>query len=108
MDEVEVTKDMVSDMIYEDRTRSKDIELLATALAEAQAVMKNAAMNRQNTFFNSKYATLSSIWDSVREALPAHGLSVTQSTQIRGDRSIILVTTLFHKSGQFLTSEFPI
>lgn len=82
-------------------------DLLAKALALAQGEMKNAVMNRRNDYFKSRYATLGSIWDAVRAALPKHGLSVTQATEIRGG-DIVLVTTLLHESGQFITSEFPI
>lgn len=87
--------------------RSEQIDLLATALSEAQKVLKNAAMNRTNVYYKSKYATLSSVWDAVREALPPQGLSVTQSTRMVNG-GLVLITTLFHKSGQYITSDFPI
>lgn len=54
------------------------------------------------------YADMGTILDTVRAALAANGLSVTQSFMPYGeDGGMMLVTTLGHKSGQFQRSYLP-
>jgi hypothetical protein len=86
---------------------SDSINELATALAAAQAEMKNAALNRINPHFKSKYADLAGIRDTVTPALTKHGLAVVQGTDTT-DGGIVVVTRLLHKSGQWMESRFPI
>jgi hypothetical protein len=86
---------------------SDSINELATALAAAQAEMKNAALNRINPHFKSKYADLAGIRDTVTPALTKHGLAVVQGTDTT-DGGIVVVTRLLHKSGQWIESRFPI
>src|SRR6187549_2757322 len=84
---------------------SEQINELAAALAKAQGQMKNAAMNRVNPHFKSRYADLASVLDAIRAPLSANGLSVVQTMQ-PSDRAIILRTTLLHASGQFISTEY--
>jgi hypothetical protein len=86
---------------------SDSINELATALAAAQGEMKNAALNRINPHFKSKYADLAGIRDTVTPALTKHGLAVVQGTDTT-DGGIVVVTRLLHKSGQWMESRFPI
>ena len=86
---------------------SIDINELATALAAAQAEMKNATLNKINPHFKSKYADLAGIRDTVTPALTKHGLSVVQGTDTT-ETGIVVVTRLMHKSGQWMESRFPI
>lgn len=86
---------------------SKDLNELATALAKAQSEMENASLNKVNPHFKSKYADLAEIIDTTRGVLAKHGLSVTQTTEIR-EASLVLVTTLLHTSGQSLRGEYPL
>ena len=54
------------------------------------------------------YADLATIFDTIRPAMTANGLSVTQSFMPHGDDGgMMLVTTLGHKSGQFQRSYLP-
>lgn len=54
------------------------------------------------------YADLATIFDTIRPAMAANGLSVTQSFMPHGeDGGMMLVTTLGHKSGQFQRSYLP-
>lgn len=92
-------------MVYENR--SVEIELIASALCKAQGEMQNATMNKVNSYFNSRYATLGAIRDAIREPLAKNGLCVTQTTAI-GEKGIILNTVLIHTSGQWISSEFPL
>jgi hypothetical protein len=87
--------------------QSEQINELAGALAKAQAVMKNAVMNRVNPHFKSQYADLASVLDSIREPLGANGLAVSQTMQIR-EGGMVLRTVLMHTSGQWLASEYPL
>lgn len=76
---------------------------LAEALAKAQAEIRDAPRDRQNPFFNSKYATLSSVWEVIRGPLTKNGLSVLQAPSARmvdGRWVASVTTTLMHSSGE--------
>jgi hypothetical protein len=88
--------------------QSDTIGALAAALAKAQGAMKPAPMDRNNPFFNSKYATLTSLWDSARAALSANGLAVTQVTDFDANGNIVLITTLIHSSGEWMGGVYPV
>ena len=86
---------------------SENIDQLATALAAAQAEMKNAKLNKVNPHFKSKYADLACIRDTVTPALSKHGIAVVNGTDAT-DGGLHVVTRLIHKSGQWIESRFPI
>lgn len=86
---------------------SEAIDQLATALAAAQAEMKNAKLNKINPHFKSKYADLAEIRDTVTPALSKHGIAVVNGTDAT-DGGLHVVTRLIHKSGQWIESRFPI
>ena len=86
---------------------SDQIDQIATALAAAQAEMKNATLNKVNPHFKSKYADLACIRDTVTPALSKHGIAVVQGTDTT-EGGIVVVTKLVHKSGQWMESRFPI
>lgn len=86
---------------------SDQIDQLATALAAAQAEMRNATLNKINPHFKSKYADLAGIRDTVTPALAKHGIAVVQGTDTT-ESGIVVVTRLIHKSGQWMESRFPI
>lgn len=86
---------------------SDTINELATALAKAQAEMKNATFNRVNPHFKSKYADLAQIRDTVTPALTKHGLALVQGTDTT-ETGVVVVTRLIHTSGQWMESRFPI
>ena len=83
------------------------IGLLAEALSKAQGQMEAAAKDKDNPFFKSKYADLASVWGACRKPLADNGLAVIQTTQGSFD-SMVLITTLAHKSGQTITCPTPI
>lgn len=87
--------------------RSENINELIGALACAQGKMSGAAKDCSNPFFKSKYADLNSIWNACREALSENGLAVVQTVQ-QTEGETILLTTLGHKSGQWMSSAMPI
>lgn len=80
---------------------------LSTALAKAQAGMKAATFNRTNPHYKNRYADLASVLDAIRKPLADNGLSVTQTTEIR-DGGFVLLTTLRHATGQWVSSEYPL
>jgi len=86
-------------------TEHATAELFA-ALAAAQGEIENASKNMVNGAFakNNKpsYADLAEVMNTIRDAWPAHGLSLVQSTAFDG--SLVHVTTLIaHKTGGYLT-----
>ena len=87
--------------------QSEQINELATALAKAWGAMSNAAMNKVNPHFKSRYADLSSVLDAIRGPLAMNGLIPTQTIELR-DNAMVLRTTLLHTSGQWLASEYPL
>lgn len=88
--------------------QSEQIHELAKALAAAQAKIENAALNKTNPHFKSKYADLASVIDSARVPLSSNGLAISQTTEIR-EGGMVLRTTLMHAgSGQWIASEYPL
>ena len=80
---------------------------LAEALSKAQGEMKNAVLNKINPHFKSKYADLAAVREATLPALTKHGLAITQCTVMR-DGALILLTILWHPSGEQITSEYPL
>ena len=86
---------------------SDQVNELFTALAKAQGEMQNAAFNRVNPAFKSKYADLSAVRDATMPALTKNGLSLVQVTTLN-TTEMLLITRLGHTSGQWLQSVYPI
>jgi len=84
--------------------RSEDIAELAKALCNAQKTDLFALTDKDNPFFKSKYADLSSVWNAARKPLTDNGLSVVQTTAEDTD-GVIVETMLMHTSGQFITGK---
>jgi len=85
---------------------SENINEIAKALALAQGAMKPAVFDSENTYFKkgngaSKYASLKSCMDCIREPFSSNGLSVVQNV-ISQNNMIGITTILFHASGQFI------
>ena len=82
--------------------QSEKIDLLAKALNKVQANELFALTDKQNPFFKSKYADLSSVWSVARKPLVDNGLSVVQTFASCGPDCVNIVTTLLHESGQWI------
>jgi hypothetical protein len=82
--------------------KSADIAELAKALAHAQAKMRSASKDVENTYFKSNYADLASCWDAIREPLTSNGLSVVQVAENDAE-GIAVETILLHTSGQWVS-----
>jgi hypothetical protein len=85
--------------------QSKDIGELADALNRTQQESLFALTDNENPFFKSKYADLSSVWSVAREPLTKNGLSVAQTMRVGERDNPIIVTTLLHRSGQWIRGE---
>lgn len=88
-------------------TNMNAVDKLAEALAKAQGEMENAALNKTNPHFKSRYADLAAIRDATVPSLSKHGLALVQTEEWR-DGSPWLVTRLMHTSGQMIMSEHPL
>jgi hypothetical protein len=87
--------------------QSDAIADISTALAKAQGAMKPAILNKINPHFKNKYADLSSIIEAIRAPFAANGLSITQTPELI-DGSFVLVTTLRHSTGQWISGIYPL
>lgn len=91
---------------------SPEVKEIISALHKAQGEMRGAVKDKDNPFHKSKYADLSSVWEACREPLQNNGLSITQTMAYQkvGEEAAIamLVTTLWHISGQWMSSYCPI
>lgn len=87
--------------------QSESINELAAALVECQYMLTGAHKDSTNPFFKSKYANLEACIEALREPLHANGLAVSQTTRIT-EHGAVLVTTLMHKSGQWIAGELPL
>ena len=81
---------------------------LTEALAMARNGMEMPKLNKVNPHFRSRYADLSSVLAAVIPPLSAHGLCIVQTTRRDQDGILILITTLRHKNGESICSEYPV
>lgn len=87
--------------------RSEQINELVEALSVAQSQIKAPIKNKTMKVpgrDSYNYADLAAVIDVIREPLGKNGLAITQLIEA-DDR---LETTLFHKSGQFISSSYPL
>lgn len=82
------------------------MEKLVQALAKAQAAMKNAALNRTNPHFKSKYADLPAVRDAVIPFLAKEGIACVQTIE-RDEAGCVVKTSLLHGAAR-LDSLCPI
>lgn len=80
--------------------RSTTITELAKALVSFQSEMKTVSFDKDNPFYKSKYATLSTLVETSKPILTKHHLAVSQLVEGEGN----VVTILIHTSGEFLSS----
>lgn len=81
---------------------SDTIELIAPALALAQAKIEGAAKTATNPHLKNKYATLADVYDACAPALNSQGIAVLQTTEMAGAGGLMVITRLLHKSGQWI------
>jgi hypothetical protein len=86
---------------------SEQTNEISLDLAKAQGVLSNPTKDGNNPHFKSKYATLDTGLNIVRECLSKHNIAVVQATRIEGN-ILMLDTRLTHKSGQWIEAEYPV
>lgn len=79
----------------------------AKDLAAAQSEMSNAALNKVNPHFKSKYADFSAVREATLPFLNKHGFCIIQMIDHQ-DGMMGLRTELLHKAGENRTSFYPI
>ena len=78
--------------------QSANLSELMPELIQAISQLGNLSKDKQG--YGYKYAELSKVLDTCRPILAEHNLVITQLVTVLNDEPT-LVTTLFHKSGQF-------
>ena len=82
-------------------------QTIVEALVKAQAAMTGASKDTKG--HHGKYATLASVWDTIRKPLTDNGLAVTQHTAWSDEAGVMILTTqLHHTSGEVMESEYPV
>lgn len=87
--------------------RSESIKEIAAALAKAQAKIRNAAQDKTNPAFRSKYADLASVWEACRQHLSDNGIAVVQAPAADGPK-VTVTTMLVHTSGEWMSADLTI
>jgi len=72
-----------------------------------KAELQPATKDKENPFFKSAYADLSSVWEACRELLTKNGLAIIQ-TMDGNNGNPVIVTTLAHISGQWIRGKLSI
>lgn len=87
---------------------AKPISTLAASLAKAQGEMKNAAINKENPYFNSRYADLAAIRDATIPSLSKHGLCLYHMVMQQGETWVVRAVLKHGESGESIISDFPL
>jgi hypothetical protein len=82
--------------------KSETIAEIAKALVKFNSEVSAIKKDSVNPFFNSSYASLSSILDGIYEPLQKNGLSIAQMPD--GENN--LTTLLIHESGEYIQSTY--
>lgn len=77
--------------------KSPTIVEITKALVAFQGKVESVTRNKENKFFNSEYATLDEIIETIRKPLSESGLALAQFPNGKGQ----LITLLLHISGEF-------
>ncbi len=88
---------------------SESITKLMAALVKAQSAMGSAVKGANNTYYKSKYADLTEVIETCKEALNAEGICFLQPL-LTGAKGVCVRTFLGHTSGEFIaaTVDFPV
>jgi hypothetical protein len=80
---------------------------LLSALMKFQDEIGPIKKTEVNPYFNSKYADLASILDACKPVLAKNKLVIIQTSRVESGIPI-LITNLYHESGENITSEYPV
>ena len=87
---------------------SPDTSALTEALAKAQAEYKHVELDSNNPHFKSRFSSYATCCDSLRGPLTKHGLALPDFRPGLVAGQWVLVGTLRHKTGQYLTGIAPL
>jgi hypothetical protein len=87
--------------------QSNTIGALAGALAAAAPGLREARKDRGNTHLRSKYATLESFLEAVRDPLASQGVAITQGVSAEAGR-VTVTTQLSHASGEWMRTSLTL
>src|SRR5882724_12699087 len=96
---------------------SESVAAIATALAKAQTELSNPEKAMVGTVYNVRsdspqsfrYASLSSGLDIIRKTLGGQQIAIAQTTDIdRANGMVNLTTLLLHRSGEWISSDWPV
>jgi hypothetical protein len=82
--------------------KSESIKELSAALVKAQTALEGVTKDKNNPFFKSKYADLSSVVGALKEPLTKNGLAYTQVMH-DADSAAKVETIILHSSGEWLS-----
>ena len=83
--------------------QSDSVVEINKAILAAQAEMKPAKKESNNPFYNSKYADLPAVWESIAP-FRAHGLTIVQMPVLSAPGTIAIETRMTHTSGEWYAS----
>lgn len=87
---------------------SPETGALTEALAKAQAEYQHIALDSSNPHFRSKFSSYAQCCDSLRGPLTKHGLALPDFRPGLVGSQWVLVGTLRHKGGQYITGIAPL
>lgn len=87
---------------------SEKVDLIIQALNKAQAKVKDVVKDAKNPFFKSNYAPLENYIHAFHEYFTPEGLVFTQGTELLANGKEYLSTTIWHVSGQWIKSWYPL
>lgn len=82
---------------------SPTIANLAAALCKFQGMVAPSLKDGKNPHFNSRFATLDSILETIRASLCECGLAISQPSQPTDPGLVAIETVLMHESGEWLS-----
>jgi hypothetical protein len=87
---------------------SPDTSALTEALAKAQAEYRHVELDGNNPHFKSRFSSYATCCDSLRGPLTKHGLSLPDFRPGLVGGHWVVVGTLRHKTGQYITGIAPL
>jgi hypothetical protein len=87
---------------------SPDTSALTEALAKAQSEYKHVELDSNNPHFKSRFSSYATCCDALRGPLTKHGLALPDFRPGMVGGQWVLVGTLRHKTGQFITGIAPL
>ena len=84
---------------------SESIKQISKSLVKAQSEIGGAVKDKQNTFFNSSYATLGAVIEAAKPSLTENKLCVIQNPYNEAN-AVGIETVILHESGEYIAERF--